>query len=221
MNQEQKNQIIEMLAIQMEMKEQAASERVITYMVKQLEPYGFEPVMKALDKVGKESSYKINLAEIIKRIDDGRPSAQIAWAQCPKSEEDSALLTEEQNKALCCVSHLLYTNDPIAARMGFIEKYNELIEEARASAEPVKYVLAAGSYRQGRIDAVKIGVEEGKLLRSRACWMLQHTIDDEIMLLESPLEPLQQLEHQKQGIDKHENGLMPQIQELANIMNVA
>jgi hypothetical protein len=216
MNQEQMNQVIEMLAIQFEMKEQSASERVITYMVKQLDPYGFEPVMKALDKLGKESAYKINLAEVIKRIDDGRPSAQIAWAQCPKNEEDSALLTEEQNKALCSVSHLLYTNDPIPARMAFIEKYNELIDESRASAEPVKYVLANGSYKQGRIDAVKIGVEEGKLLKSRACWMLQHTIDDEIMLLDSPIEPVAQIEHH----ENNSNNLIPQVEELAQGMRL-
>jgi hypothetical protein len=217
---EQKQQLIDMISIQAEMKEQVMSDAVLKYLVTELQPYGFEPVMQALRKLGKESTYKINLAEVIKRIDDGRPSAQTAWAQCPKNEEDSALLTEEQNKALCSVSHLMYCGDPIPARMAFLEKYNELIEESRASAKPVKYVLGAGSYKQGRIDAVKIGVEEGKLLRSRACWMLQYTIDDEIMLLESPLEPLHQLEHQEQVSGITSTGLMPKMKELANSMRM-
>lgn len=220
MNQEQMNQVIEMLAIQFEMKEQSASERVITYMVKQLEPYGFDPVMKALDKVGKESSFKINLAEIIKRIDDGRPSAQIAWSQSPKNEEDSAVLTEEQNKALCSVSHLLYCGDPIPARMAFIEKYNELIENARANAIPVKHALSAGGDKQGRIDVVKAAVQDGRLLKSRACFMLQHTIDDEIMLLESPLEPVVRLEYHQQGKDEQAAGIMSQAQDLAHGMRL-
>jgi hypothetical protein len=198
-----------MLAIQAEMKEQSMSDAVIRYLITELGSYGFDPVMQALRKLGKESSFKINLAEIIKRIDDGRPSAQIAWAECPKDESDSAVLTEEQNRAFCNVSHLLYVNDPIPARMAFIEEYNRLIEVARAEAKPVKYVLSNGTYKQGRIDAVKNSVQAGKLSRSRACWMLQHTIADEIMLLESPLEPLTQLEHHEQSNDSGMNGLIP------------
>lgn len=220
MTPEQKQKIIDMLIIQAEMKEQSMSDAVISYLVTELEPYGFEPVITALRKLGKESVFKINLAEIIKRIDDGRPSAQVAWSEYPMNEEDSALLTEEQQKAFCSVSHLLYVNDPIPARMAFIKKYNQLIEESRASAVPVKYVLSNGSYKQGRIDAVKIGVQEGKLLKARACWLLQHTIDDEIVLLESPLEPLEQLEHQEQGTGNHESGLMPQVQELTENMRM-
>ncbi len=221
MDQEQKNQVIEMLAIQYEMNEQTVSERVITYMVKQLKPYGFDRVMKALDKVGKESSFKINLAEIIKRIDDGRPSVQIAWAQCPKNEIDSAVLTEEQNNALCSVSHLLFIGDPIPARTAFIEKYNELIEIARANATPVKYVLGRGTDNQGRIDAVKAAVEDGRILKSQACFMLQHTIDDEIMLLKSPLEPLAQLKKIKQGKGIPNNKILPQVKKLAHKMRIA
>jgi hypothetical protein len=195
MNQEQKNQVIEMLAIQYEMKEQSVSENVISYIIKQLEPYGYDPVMKALDKLGKESSYKINLAEIIKRIDDGRPSAQVAWSEIPKSEIESKVLTKEQNIALCAVSAMIDSGDMIPARMAFIEKYNELVEESRANAEPVKYVLASGFDKQGRIDAVSDAVQSGKLLKIVACHMLGYEHDNKILALESPMESAIMIEH--------------------------
>ena len=220
MNQDEKNQVIEMLAINFEMHQQAASERVITYMVKQLDPYGFEPVMTALEKMGKESSFKINLAEIIKRIDDKRPSAQMAWAQCPQNEKDSAVLTEEQSKALCSVSALLCNNDPIPARMAFIEKYNQLVEVARANVVAVKHVLSAGSDKQMRVDVVKAAVEDGRLLKSRACWMLNHTVDDEILTLNSPMEPVAQIARQEQGSGNQSHSVMPQAQDLAKGMRL-
>ena len=220
MNQQDKGQVTEMLAIQYEMNGQVASERVITYMLKQLDPYGFEPVMTALDKLGKESSFKINLAEIIKRIDDGRPSAQLAWSQCPMNEEDSAVLTEDQREALSCVSHLLYCGDPIPARMAFIEKYNTLVEIARANAVPVKYVLSAGINAQMRIDVAKAAVEDGRLLKSRACWMLNHTADDEILALESPMESVAQIAHQAQSSGNQSHGAMQRAQDLAKGMRL-
>ena len=184
-----------MLLIQFEMKEQAASKDMVRYMINELIDYGFDPVMNALQKLGKESVYKVNLAEIIKRIDDGRPSAQVAWAEIPKSETESKVLTNEQNIALCTVSAMIDDGELIPARMAFIEKYNELIEKSKANAEPVKYVLSAGFDKQGRIDAVSDAVQSGKLLKIVACHMLGHEHDNKILALESPMEPAIMIEN--------------------------
>lgn len=205
MNEHQKNDLMKMLLIQFEMKEQAASKDMVRYMINELSAYGFDQVMNALQKLGKESVFKVNLAEIIKRIDDGRPSAQIAWTECPKSEFESKVLTTEQNQAFCEVINQYDSGDKVGAKFAFIERYNQLIDESKAKANPVTYCLASGFDKQGRKDAVYEAVQSGKLLKKTACHMLGYEFDNQVLALDSPTEPAIMIEHEQSddiGINK-------------------
>lgn len=190
MNIKEKEKLMEALTVASEICGTEFSQQASKVIIKQLSNYDFNQVHSAIERCMNEISGRLTLAAIKQRIDDGRPSPEIAWSQCPMNEDTAAVLTEEQHQALCSVSKMLNDGDKIPARMAFIEKYKSLVAEARANGSPVKYQLTRSlTNRDADFDAVKEAVESGKLLKKTACWMLGHMRDDDVLALESPKEP--------------------------------
>lgn len=82
-----------------------------------------------------------------------------AWALVPKSESDSAMLTDEIAQAVAAATPLLEVRDKVAARMAFKDAYTRLVERAKAEGRAPRYFPSFGTEPSGRVvmlaDAVR------------------------------------------------------------------
>lgn len=101
---------------------------------------------------------------------DRWPTPNEAWAQCPKSEHDSAMLTAEHVQAYAVCDGL----DAIAGRVAFIEAYTRIVEAAKARLEKPKWFLSQGADPIGREQAITDGVRRGLLTQDQAALLLPH-----------------------------------------------
>lgn len=141
-----------------------------------LEQYPEAEVSKALDRCMVECKGRLSLADIVSRIDDGRPSPNEAWGMLPKSEYESAMLTDEMSSAygVCCGM----MDDAVGARMAFLEAYRREVDKSRAEHIPVKWTFSAGFDKSHREAVLKQAVSKGQLTAGHA--------DKIIPKLESP-----------------------------------
>lgn len=204
MNKQELSQINKALAVTAEICGTELSETAVHVMLKRLNTYTFEQVHNALKKCMDELTGRLTLAHIKQRIDDGRPSPEIAWSQVPKSEYESKVLTSEQKMALCFVSDMIDNGELIPARMAFIEKYKSLVAESRANDIPVNYELEMGFGKQGRYDAAKIGIDCGQLDRTEAVRLLPEFKDEilDLPLLPHEIENSKMIENMARGVLK-------------------
>lgn len=204
MNQEQQVKVLEALAVVLDMAGQDMSEPAMEMIVDELASFDFVEVKKAIRRCARECKYKITLAEIIERIDDGRPSPEKAWSEVQHlTEDDAKVLTVEQNAAFCMVSTSLIDGDTsakVAARQTFLQQYEKLCKESRERGEPVQYFLSrANNDRDSTkaLEAVTLAISENKLPKPEAVKLLpQHKAE----ILETPM-----LEHEKEIAGMVEN----------------
>lgn len=139
------------------------SDAVLAIMVADLRQYPETSVMSALAKCRLGLKGRLTLADIIERIDDGRPGAEAAWAAVSDSTEAKTLvLTEEMQEALSAAAPLM-PGDLVAARMAFIETYRRLILTGRAEGRPIKWRVILGQDAAGRLPALREAVEKGRI----------------------------------------------------------
>src|SRR6185436_1156205 len=114
--------MLEAIAVTCELTSTSLSEAAIRVMVDTLSQYPEPQVLGALKKCCKELRGKLTLADILTRLDDGRPGVEEAWAMLSRvlgNEQASLVWTEEMREAYGVVAPL--ADDPIAARMAFKE----------------------------------------------------------------------------------------------------
>lgn len=140
-----------------------------------LEDYPEAAVLNALSRCRKELRNFPTVADIILRIDDGRPGAEEAWAMIPTTEDASVVWTEEIRDAYG-ISRGLMSSDMIAARMAFRETYLRLVSDARAQKKPVRWEPSLGLDPIGREIALKQAVEKGRLKHDHAQSLLPSPI---------------------------------------------
>lgn len=112
---------------------------------------GFSPMDldKALARCRKELRTFPTVADIVSRMDDGRPGAEEAWAMLPKDESCSVVWTEEMAESFGVVRGMM-KSEPIAARMAFREVYTRLVTESRSAGHRVHWFASLGFDRDGR-----------------------------------------------------------------------
>lgn len=125
-------------------------------------PYDIAQIEAAFTMHVKTSRFMPTIAEVIDRIESLNPASQRlnadeAWAKCPKSEDESAIMTEEMLGAWSIVAKLYEEEGPIPARRAFVDAYNRLCEESRAMSKPVRYVISQG-WDKAKLSAV---IQEG------------------------------------------------------------
>jgi hypothetical protein len=130
-----------------------------------LSAYTVDAVLKALDKCQVEVHGRLSLAAIIDRIDDGRPSADEAWATAIQASDEAATVvwTSETAKAYWSASSLLEEGDQQAARMAFRDAYNRELSDARQSGMPVKWEVTLGHDKQQREAALLMAAERNRI----------------------------------------------------------
>lgn len=164
--------LIEALASTAEICNARWSEPTKVAVVRMLEPYPEPAVLKALHRCCLELK-TLSVADILARIEDGRPGVEEAWALLPRSEDESIVWTDEMAEANA-VSRLL--EDPVAARMAFREKYLALVADARRDRKPTRWTPSLGHDRKGQEVALKEAVDRGRLTAQQAAALLPNGI---------------------------------------------
>lgn len=138
------------------------SETAIQVMLEDLARYPEPQVMGSLTRCRRELKGRLTIADVISRLNDGRPGVEEAWAMLPKDEYTTAIWTVEMSQA-SAVIHDLIERDEVAARMAFKEAYNRLCQDARDRGEPVSWSATLGWDKMGRESVLKAAVVAGRL----------------------------------------------------------
>ncbi len=136
-----------------------------------LAEYAEPAVLVALQRTRREVKGRLTVADVIARIDDGRPGPNEAWAAVPRSEDKTVVWTEEMAVAMQSAQPLLDADDDIAARMAFIEHYQRELTYARVARKPVRWQVSPGHDKIGREGPLRAAVEAGRITQAQA---LQH-----------------------------------------------
>lgn len=120
-------------------------------------------VLAALSRCRRELRSKLTLADIIQRLDDGRPGPDEAWSMMPRDEKQTVVWTEEMASAMRAAQPLLDAGDQVAARMAFRDAYQREISSARAQKKTVRWMASLGWDARGREAALREAVEKGRI----------------------------------------------------------
>lgn len=105
---------------------------------------------------------------------DGRPTADEAWAIAltSRDEGETVVWTEEMAEAYALCRSIMLLRDEVGARRAFIDAYNRLVQVARMSNQPAKWVVSAGWDRVRRDRAIEKAAAAGLLAAPAAVAML-------------------------------------------------
>ena len=167
------NELTKALAVTCELTGTTLSAAAKEAFVLDLAQYPLQQVLSALSRCRREVRGRLTVADVVNRLDDGRPGVEEAWAMLPKDEDGSVVWSDEMAQAFGVARPLLEI-DLIAARMAFKESYTAAIQRARDDGKPVKWTLSQGHEKSGRAVAVREALDRGRLTRERARLMLEN-----------------------------------------------
>jgi len=167
--------LIKAVAVTAELTGTDLSETAADVMCQDLSVYPLEQVLGALTRCRKELRYKLTTADVISRLEDGRPMVEQAWAMIPQNEDDSVVWTTEMAEAYGAATPLLKSGDAIAARMAFKQVYEHACQIARDEGTPVVWNPSFGFDKTGREDAVIEAVKLGRLTYERAVGLIPYS----------------------------------------------
>lgn len=184
-----RNAIVDAISVTAELFDKVMSKEAATMVLYDLKDYPGQAVIEALARCRKECKRFPTVAEIIERIEDGRPGAEEAWAMLPKDEATSIVWTEEMAEAHGLARRLL--PDEIAARMTFKEMYQKLVAKARLTGKAAQWTASLGQDKTGQAGAIEEAVRKGRLSSSQAALLLPAFAPPgkTAALLEGPEEP--------------------------------
>lgn len=166
--------VLKALGVALELTGTSISEPAARVMASDLSRYPEDQVLGALDRCRKELRARLTLADVIARLDDGRPGPEEAWAMVPHDEAASAVFTDEIGEAYGVARPLLVDGDPVAARMAFLEAYRAAVLRARDAGMPVKWWPSLGRDPAGRETALIEAVRRRRLTPEHALALLPH-----------------------------------------------
>lgn len=135
--------------------------------------YPEELALLAIARAGRELRGRLTLADLLERLDDGRPGPEEAWGTVGSADERrSYVTTTEAMQALSEARMLLKLGDGVAGRMAFIESYRRIVSVNRAKGLPVEMHVSLGTDPGGREAAVLHALERGRIDRARAAAVL-------------------------------------------------
>jgi hypothetical protein len=182
-----KADLLQAIAVTAELCGTNLSEAAAKLMLSDLSDYDEGAALQALSKCRRELKGRLTLAEIVSRIDDGRPGAEEAWAVLPFDEATSVVWTKEMSAAFWIAHPLIDSGEKIAARMAFKEAYLRMVAEAREHREPVKWTVSLGHDQAGRQPILAAAVEKGRITVNHARTLIPNFDRDDSVtpLLES------------------------------------
>lgn len=143
-------------------------------------------VFAALARCRRELRGRFTLAEVLARIDDGRPSTEEAWAMVPRDEYATAVLTEEIAEAMGIAQPLLVEGDPIAARMAFKDAYARIVARNKQLGIGPAWFPSLGWDKAGRAPVLAEAVRLGRLTAPHALSLLPPAQHEQLRQLAGP-----------------------------------
>lgn len=128
--------------------------------------FDFETVKSLMSEHVKTSRFMPSVAELLDALKamDGRPGVEEAWSICAKSLNDESVTivwTDEMAEAFGAALGL--SEDRIAARMAFKERYESLVEQARRDGRAVRWTPSLGHDPNGREGPLLEAARKGLL----------------------------------------------------------
>lgn len=139
------------------------SEPAADMMLSDLEQFPEPAILAALAQCRRELKGRLTVAEIVTRIDDGRPGADEAWSLLPWDEEATAILTDEMNMAQGIARPAYDANDRMGARLAFREAYTRLVAEARMGNRPAVWQVSLGWDKSARLAPIRDALAKGRI----------------------------------------------------------
>lgn len=164
-------QLLQAIAVTAELTRTQLSEMAARVMAQDLAEYPEHQVLAALVRCRRELRGQMTIADVLNRLDDGRPGAEEAFAMLPQSEDESVVWTEEMAGAWGVASCAV---DRVAARMVFKEVYTKAVQAARDEHKPVKWTASLGRDPRLRDQALQAAVEKKRLTHDQVAGLLSH-----------------------------------------------
>ena len=101
-------------------------------------------VIDALRRVREECQF-FSLAEVLNRIDDGRPEAEEAWSLVSFDESETIVINNDFGKAMAVAESAYLSGDKVGAKFAFKEKYKSTVSAARSRGEKVNWFISFGN----------------------------------------------------------------------------
>jgi len=161
-------QVLQALAVTSELMGNEMSPPAAQMMYEDLGGYADHIVLDALHKVRREVKGRLCIADIIHRIDDGRPSDDEAWAMMPFDESQSVVWTDEMRKAFFVALPLLEVGDKVGARMAFKKSYTRDAQDAKLKRIPATWEVSLGHNASARQAIIQEAVVKGRITSERA-----------------------------------------------------
>lgn len=140
------------------------------------------------------SKFKPQLADIVQacaaQLDGSWMGADEAWALMPKSENESAMLTNEIAEAMAAAAPLLESGDRNAARMAFRSAYERLVGKAKIEGRQPKFFPSFGTDGASRVTMLAGAVQKGQIALEAATEALPEYAPDLVRMLGVKKHPL-------------------------------
>jgi hypothetical protein len=191
-------QLLQALAVTVELTGTELSKAAARVMAYDLARYPEAQVIGALDRCRRELRGRLTIADVLARLEDGRPGPEEAWSMIPRDEAASVFWTEEMRQAYAVAAPLLAAGDAVPARMAFLERYRALVLEAREAGRPVEWTFSPGTDKSARELVLLDAVEKGRLSADLARDLLPYHREDEGLngrLLSLASKALKRIEH--------------------------
>lgn len=175
MNNNDKKQLLEAIAVCAELTGTQLSEAAARVMADDLSRYPHAQVVGALGACRRELRGRLTISDIIARLDDGRPGVEEAWATVAPAlgnESVTIVWTDEMAAAYGVACNL--DGDKVAARMAFREHYEAECKAARAKGVPVKWSACLGHDPAGREGPLLAAAKKGLLTQQHVAGLLPH-----------------------------------------------
>lgn len=142
-------------------------------MAQDLARYPEHQIMGALTRCRREVRSRLTIADVLGRIEDGRPGVEEAWSNVSAAlgDEGVTVVWTEEEAAAFWVANAL-SDDPIAARMAFKEAYLKAVQKARDAGKNPKWSVCLGHNPGGREGPLLQALERGQLKRDYVAGLL-------------------------------------------------
>jgi hypothetical protein len=171
--------LLKAIAVTTELTNTELSPAAARVMAEELAAYPELQVKAALKRCCRELRGRLTLAEVLLRIEDGRPTPEEAWALVPKDEAASAVMTAEMADAFRTAYAMVAAGELIPARMAFLERYRALVQQARDARRPVEWMFTPGTDASGKELVLLDAVEKGRISAEAAQALLPYHREDE------------------------------------------
>lgn len=160
--------LVEAIAVTAEVCGQTLSAAAARTLAADLKGFQETAVLSALSRCRLELQGRLRAADILARIDDGRPGAEEAWAMMPASEQASVVWTEEMAQSWGAALPFLNAGDPVAAHAAFRARYDKAVLEARILRKPLQWMPSLGSDASERERVLREAVAKRRLSAAHA-----------------------------------------------------